>query len=265
MVEPTAASAAISSLGSAQMQQTDGDAHAALEWKMKNDELFHQFHKRLDTSVVPRFHDRESRNRWAASFLDGLPGTGILNLGGGGKRHLGKHVGARWQVHEVDITGDCDTLANLDTVERLPFDDASFDICCAFEVLEHLERFHFIADEMYRVARSDILIALPNAAVEIVPILRNLRGFDDPGQNGVYSKFYGLPLQVPEDRHRWWLTFEDIVRYFLWFESVKGCNLTFFVPDYEFSMKRKLFRALCGERLFLNLFCTSVWMRIQKK
>lgn len=226
--------------------------------------LMNEFRQRQNKAIVPVYHDRETRNRWAASFLKQYPDKSLLNLGGGGNRHLGKFLGSEWRVHEVDITGECDTRLNLDRIDRLPFEDNAFDVCCAIDVLEHLEKFHLIADEMYRVARSAVLISLPNAAVETLSILLNRRVYDDPLENGVYSKYYGLPINVPEDRHRWWMTFEDIVRFFLWFEKTKSCAIQFFVPDDAFSMKRKCFRAIVGERLFLNMFCSSVWIRLQK-
>ena len=229
-----------------------------------NGNWVHEFMRRRDPTLIPKYGDREERNRWAASVLKTFSGDRVLNLGGGGRRHLQKHLGSGYRVHEIDVTGDCDTTLNLDSVERLPFEDGAFDTCCAFEVLEHLERLHLICDEMYRVCRSTLLVSLPNSAVEIVTICRNVRNYNDPLENGVYSKFYGLPLRAPQDRHRWWLTFEDIVRYFVRFEQEKGCRVSFAIPDDEFTLKRKLFRTLMGERLYLTLCCSSVWMKIQK-
>jgi hypothetical protein len=231
---------------------------------MKSVDLIAEFRKRYNKSATPEYQDREARNRWAAALVKGFPGNRILNLGGGGKRHLERHLGPQWQVHELDITGDCDTMLNLDTVDRLPFEDGAFDTCCGLDVLEHLEQFHLVANEMHRVARSTVLISLPNAAVEMPVIFRNVRSYNDVLENGVYSKYYGLPVAPPRDRHRWWLTFEDIVRFCLWFEEAKSCAIEFYVPDDEFSIKRSLFRLLAGERLYLNFFCSSVWIRIRK-
>ena len=45
--------------------------------------------------------------------------------------------------------------------------------------------------------------------------------------HGVYSKFNGLPLDQPEDRHRWWFTFEVIIRYFIHFEAENACAMEF--------------------------------------
>jgi len=231
---------------------------------MTNDNWVMEFAKRRNRATVPKYDSRESRNRWAATIVKTYPGTRILNVGGGGKRHLQKHLGPAHIVHELDIVGDCDTTLNLDQTNRLPFEDESFDTCCAFEVLEHLENFHLISEEMYRVCASRLLISLPNSATEIMSIVHNIKTYSDSLEHGVYTKFSGLPIKTPTDRHRWWLTFEDIVRYFIKFEEAHSCAVTFFIPNDYPGLKRRLFRALAGERLYLTLFCNSVWIEIRK-
>ena len=231
---------------------------------MSKADLCAEFGVRHNKAVVPYYENREDRNRWAAEYLRTFSGESIVNIGGGGKRHLARHLGTDWTVHEIDMSGDCDTLLNLDHADRLPFDDNTFDTCCAFEVLEHLENLHFIADEMFRITRSSLLISLPNAAVATIRILRNQKTPVDPEVGGVYTKFYGLPLSVPEDRHRWWLTFEDIIRFFLHFEKTKRCRVEFLIPAPDTTLKRKLLRRILGERVFLTFFCTNVWIRIDK-
>ncbi len=114
------------------------------------------------------------------------------------------------------------------------------------------------------MSKSTILISLPNAAVEAIFILRNQKSRDDAVAHGVYSKFNGLPLEEPEDRHRWWLTFEDIIRYFIQFEAENACAVEFYIPQPDPTVKRKLFRLITGERIFLNFFCTNVWIKISK-
>ncbi len=226
--------------------------------------LLDEFMRRRDPRVDASYVEREDRNQFAAAFIRGLGIQSILNIGGGGKRHLQKHLGSPVTVHEIDITGDCDTMLNLDKVERLPFEDGSFDICCAFDVLEHLEQFHLMTDELYRVSRGGVLISLPNSASEIIAnVLRN-RPQKRPDMNrGTFSKFYGLPLEPPYDRHRWWLYFQDIIRYFLWFENRNDCKVSFFVP--KPSWKQQMVRVIFGRHFYYTFICPHVWIHIVKK
>ena len=63
----------------------------------------------------------------------------------------------------VDIADDvgADVIA---PVTKLPFPDKSFDVSCAFEVLEHLpfDQFQPALKELARVARTHVLISLPH-------------------------------------------------------------------------------------------------------
>lgn len=51
------------------------------------------------------------------------------------------------------------------SVENLPFSDAEFDVCCAFQVLEHLpyDMFEIAVKELIRVSSRYVLISLPNS------------------------------------------------------------------------------------------------------
>lgn len=81
----------------------------------------------------------------------------------------------------ADIADDvgADVIA---PVTKLPFPDRSFDVACAFEVLEHLpfDQFQPALTELARVARSHVLISLPHfgpmlsCAVKI-PLLPRVR------------------------------------------------------------------------------------------
>lgn len=49
-------------------------------------------------------------------------------------------------------------------IRELPFEDASFDTVCAFEVLEHLpfEDFEKAVEQLFRVARKRVVISIPH-------------------------------------------------------------------------------------------------------
>ena len=150
-------------------------------------DLLQVFETHRNPSVNPYYLNRADRNRFAAEQLRRTQAKRILNIGGGGVRHLRASLSADdVEVYEVDVQGDCDLKVNLDTLSRLPFDDRSFDAVCAFDVLEHLENFHLLNEEMFRVAKDYILISLPNSAAET---------FYDPLRNS--PKFRAL-LSKPE-------------------------------------------------------------------
>ena len=60
-----------------------------------------------------------------------------------------------------DVVGD---------VTNLPFLDNSFDLVCAFEVLEHLpfEKFQRSIDELLRVSRNKVILSLPHFGPPII-------------------------------------------------------------------------------------------------
>jgi hypothetical protein len=222
------------------------------------------FQQHLNNNIDAYYIDREDRNRFAAEQIKTFGITNVLNIGGGGKRHLQSSLGQDYKVFEIDIVGDCDLELNLDRIDRLPFEDNTFDLCCAFDVLEHLEQFHLMNDELYRVSKSTVLIALPNSVEEIFPnvFLRN-RPQQIPDLNrGTFSKFYGLPLQVPYDRHRWWLYFQDIIRFYYYFAQKNQCHLEFWTV--KSGLKRRILGSIIGRHLHNTFLLPYIWIKLIK-
>jgi SAM-dependent methyltransferase len=229
-------------------------------------DLMDVFDRHRNAAVDPRYETRADRNRFAAAQLRSTQeAKRILNLGGGGARHLQASLASPdISVYEIDMQGDCDLSVNLDSLDRLPFEDSSFDVACAFDVLEHLEHFHLVNEEMFRVARNYILVALPNAAAEIpYDVLRNRPQRQQDPDRGTFSFFYGLPLQPPSDRHRWWLYFQDIVRFYHYFALHHDAKLEFWTPRLTF--KKRAFATVFGSHLYHTFFCPYVWVKVGKR
>jgi len=109
-------------------------------------------------------------DRWSSVWrqvdlsLDYQPSQ-VLEVGAGPGFY--KQVMAREgiSVTTVDIAEDLQPDV-VGSVLDLPFADNYFDLCCAFQVLEHLPYESFIPalQELRRVARKAVIVSLPDAA-----------------------------------------------------------------------------------------------------
>src|SRR5574340_621727 len=102
----------------------------------------------------------------------------------------------------IDINGDPDIKVNLDDCERLPFDNDAFDCVLCTDVLEHLDALHAVFSELIRVTRTYLIISLTNNWINAVGPLRK-------GNGSIL--YYGLPLDPPEDRHKWFFNISDSI------------------------------------------------------
>jgi len=100
----------------------------------------------------------------------------------------------------IDLSPEADVRQDLQADGRLPFPDRSFDTVTCTDVLEHLENLHQVFDECVRVTRTHLLITLPNNWNSARQRLRRGRGA---------IAHYGLPLERPVDRHRWFFSFSE--------------------------------------------------------
>lgn len=221
----------------------------------------------------PVYDTRQSRNEFVAKLIaaDFPDAAEIINVGGGGKRHLQAALseagvaGSR-SVREIDMVGDCDLIINLDEVDALPLEDGAADLCVATDILEHLENFHLVSRELVRVARNAVIISLPVPTNSFLHIAADNRQ-REPAQRGVFDKFYGLPLEKPEDRHRWWYAVEDVERYFAHLAQELNLELRFFTTRRAYrvqGLKGKLLRLVLGRRLYRNIRYPYVWIVLKK-
>lgn len=103
-------------------------------------------------------YDVYERHRKIASFT--LPNQTILDVGGE-LNHLSQFVAAKKIIVANLSTGDI-----IIKKDKLPFADNSFDVVCAIDVLEHIEkkdRAHFLHN-LIKVAKSRIILSFPIAS-----------------------------------------------------------------------------------------------------
>ena len=158
----------------------------------------------------------------------------------------------------IDKDGSADVTLDLEEGE-LPFGDREFDTVVCTDVLEHIDQLHALFDEMVRVCRRYLIISLPNCwGVFWSAIIRG-RG---------ELKQYGLPLNCPEDRHRWFFNYEQAERF------VRGqaarWNLTLRVCEPYYGSDRflkKLVQLLyqVNETRRRNVFARALWVVLEKE
>lgn len=99
----------------------------------------------------------------------------------------------------LDLCSGADTIADLG--KGLPFGCAVFDVVVALDVLEHTDNIHRALEELCWVAGRFVVITLPNL-YELKTRMRILLGHPVSGK-------YGLPVERPRDRHRWFFSFDE--------------------------------------------------------
>ena len=152
------------------------------------------------------YHDRESKARYVWLKYGPILRGRILDVGAD-KGYLRDHLDKDASYWGIGLGGHPDQEVDLEE-EKLPFPDNSFDCVLCLDVLEHLENIHEVFDELCRVTRSHVIISLPNPWRSFLRVLE--RGDYRPGQP---TKFYGLPPEKPEDRHKWFFSKEEAVNF----------------------------------------------------
>lgn len=98
----------------------------------------------------------------------------VLEIGVGHgvfRDYIKSNTGIVYTSVDVDVDTHPDVVGS---VVALPFKDGSFDVVCAFEILEHLpfEQFEKALTELHRVSRRVVALSLPHFGPQIKFLLK---------------------------------------------------------------------------------------------
>ena len=165
-----------------------------------------------------RFTDRQTKAKYVwLKYRPILKGR-ILDVGAD-QRYLKQHLGEDTKYWGIGLGGHPDQEVDLEK-EKIAFPDNSFDCVLCLDVLEHLDNIHEVFDEICRVTQRYVIISLPNPWADFYRMLC----FDDyrPGQP---TKFYGLPVEPPHDRHKWFYSTEEAEKFILYRADKNGMRV----------------------------------------
>jgi SAM-dependent methyltransferase len=222
------------------------------------------------------YTSRDGRNRFISTELAQYLGGKVLNIGGGGF-YMKKYLSSNVEYLELDIAGTPDIKINLEKELPIPVKDSTFETVICTDVLEHLDNFHEVFKELLRVSNKYIIISLPNSVKSVTPYFFDLA--DDKNNNqirkkqGKYLKFYGLPFEKPDDRHKWFFSYTDAEDFFhfqskkLNFKIKEEFPEEYYLDD-KSDIKRKLFyffiKKFTNNNIKKNLLSKTYWIVIEK-
>lgn len=219
------------------------------------------------------YNDRNSRQIFIANyFKENLCGS-VLNVGGGGNRSLGKLISAS-KYSEIDISGNPDYKLNLELDHPIPIGDKSYDTVICTDVLEHLDEFHRVFSELIRISNDSIIISLPNGLRVFYRYLlrkKYLSKGSCAGNNfGIYAKYYGLPNEKPEDRHKWFFSYTDSMNFIKNNAQKYGYVVVDEFPIWSVNTKLPQVVQNCSSKFFsksdimMDLFAETYWCLLKK-
>lgn len=146
------------------------------------------------------YTDRASKLEWVFDKYKNILKGRVLDVGAD-EMHLKKFLPPGTEYIGTGL-GDFSGQIKVDLEkDKLPFEPNSFDIVMCLDVLEHIETIHKVFDDICTISKQWVLISLPNPWQSLMSCLQN--GPYKPGRN---TKFYGLPLEREQDRHKWFFS-----------------------------------------------------------
>jgi SAM-dependent methyltransferase len=152
------------------------------------------------TTMAQRVYSRKDKYVNVSRFLQDKRGT-VLDIGAR-DRILGSLLNQQsLKYYSADLDQGHDYC--LDLEEKLPLADQSFDYVVALDVLEHVEQIHQAFHELARIARTGLIVALPNMATWP-------RRWSFLWRGNLGTGKYDLLPEHQGDRHRWLTVYSEM-------------------------------------------------------
>ncbi len=206
--------------------------------------------------LTAHFESRAARSRFVAKKFSRYFQGSLLDVGcyEAPLRHLLKNA----RYTGIDVAGTPDIHVNLDAVSRLPFEDGQFSTVICIEVLEHLDNLHRIFDELIRVSGRYVIVSLPNC-------WRDARRPMERGK-GEFAH-YGLPLEKPLDRHKWFFSLSQAQAFLLGMALKYHLTvIDLFATEQQRPALLKWLRHLrYPNEAYLNRYAQTLWIVLSKE
>ena len=168
---------------------------------------------------------------------------------------LKKFLPPRTKYIGIGLGGAVDVEIDLEK-GKLPYQDNSFDCVLCLDTLEHLDNIYEVFDELCRVTREYLIISLPNPWVSFMGMLRG----------GYYKhtelpmKFYNLPTDPPEDRHKWFYGVHEAERFLKERGRRNGMEVVQLDREHaSLNFKRRLYRMILKLIVHKDVNVDSLW------
>lgn len=146
------------------------------------------------------YNDRETKAEFVFAKYQSILTGRILDVGAD-KAYLKTLLSPDVEYTGIDMMPSKFVQAvNLEK-ESLPFANEQFDCVLALDVLEHVDNIYEVFDSLCRVSSKYVIISLPNPWSTMIAAIQN-----GSYQEGIHLKFYGLPVDPPVDRHKWFFS-----------------------------------------------------------
>lgn len=207
-------------------------------------------------TIYINFPARESRSRFLAEHFNEYLIQSVLDVGcfEAPLRDILQSA----SYTGIDIGGRPDIVVNLEKIDNLPFAKGTFACVLCIDVLEHLDNFHTMFAELVRVSKKYLIISFPNCWSDGRRPL-------DRGKGRIGH--YGLPLDKPADRHKWFFNYTEARA----FVEGKAEEFSLSIEDMFLTEKPRnsivrLLRKLRypGDRYY-NRYSRTLWVRLRKE